>query len=230
MTTVDHPRPPRGARRGAAVASGRRFRLLAVAAVLAAAVAACGTDGADDAASGGDPTPTEGATAPLPTDPDADGDGLVSGVCAEGEPDCEDTIVSDDDGTAGGASGSCPVGDEDCTDESFGGQDVARPIPVSSAPLEGEDAVVGVTSGARPTQVLGAHLLADTTLQIGFGGNPCAIVESVEVVESPDQVRLLLLTGQDPSVDACIESYVEYRTNVELDEPLGDRTVLDLSG
>lgn len=232
MITLDHIRRGRLLWRSTVGTTTPWLRLVAVAAVLGTVLAACGSDGVADDPSGSDRSPTEADTAaPLPTDTDPDEDAPVSGACAEDEPDCTDTIdPGGDDGSTGGASGSCPVGDENCTDESFGGQDVTRPVPLSAAPLEGEDAIVGVTSGARPTQVIAAHLLADTTLQIGFGGNPCAVVQAVEIVESPEEVRLLLLTGMDPSVDACIESYVEYRTNVELDEPLGDRTVLDLSG
>ena len=201
-----------------------RTRLVTAAAALGLALAGCA--GATD----------PGAAAPTTEDVgvqdgrDAGGDGaVVSGMCAMDQPDCQDTVVE----PAGGASGSCPAGDEGCTDESLDGRDVARPVPFVGALAPEEDVAVaarGVTGGADGRTIEEATLLDDDTLRLAVIGNPCMVVEDVLVTESPTEVRVLVLAGQDPAVAACEDVGLWWSVDVDLAAPLGDRTVLDLAG
>lgn len=244
MSTHRAPRGPRAALRS-------WIRRTALPVVVAVALAACAGAADDDAAA-----PTDEGSAPAvdePADDDATGasdedaddtaseadgdDPSVSLACTEEQPDCDDTIEvgGGDDGAdsgaaGGGAAGSCLVGDEDCVDESYSGQDVARAVPVTSDELVGEDAPTGLTVDATGARIEGAAVLDDTTLQLAFSADPCTLVQDVVLTENDEEVRVLLLTGSDPRADACTQQVVEYVTTVELTDPLGDRTVLDLSG
>lgn len=194
--------------------------LLAVALATSLVLTACaGDDGA-----GSD-------TAGLPTAEDlgVEGEPATSGMCAEGEPDCQDTI--DPNASSGGAAGSCLAGDEDCTDESYDGQDVARPLPVATT-TDGEatPATRGETSGATGRRIEHAALVDEDTLELVVVGNRCMLVQDVLVTESADEVRVLVLGGQDAGVDACEDEGVSYAVTVDLDAPLGTRTLLDLAG
>lgn len=155
---------------------------------------------------------------------------MTSGMCAEDEPDCEDTIVGDSE-TEAGAAGSCLAGDEDCTDESYGGQDVARPVLLSDG-IEEETTTAerGSTSGATGATIERAVLVDDDTVRLVFVGSPCTLVEDVLVTESPAEVRVLVLTGQDATVEACQDEGLWLTIDLDLAEPLGDRTLLDLAG
>lgn len=179
--------------------------------------------------------------------PAADGDAADAPVsqhmCVEDEPDCQDMVTApvcapssteecDDTEVIGAdpAAGSCLVGDESCTDESHDGQDVSRPVPLADAPSGAEPAGRGATSGATGHVIEHAYLVDEDTLELTIGDNPCMLVEDVLVTESPEEVRVLVLAGQDATVDACIEPYVQFTVTVDLASPLGDRTVLDLAG
>ncbi len=215
--------------------TGQRSPRLAVAATaLALALAACGGGSGDGG--GAD-------TAGLPTAEDLGADGaadqpieeqeepVTSGMCAAEEPDCQDTIESGDSGKDGdAAAGSCLAGDEDCTDESYGGQDVARPIPLSGSPSGADRIDPGATSGATGRHVTGAYVAGDTTLELTFEGGACDLLEDVVVEESPGEVRVLVLSGMNASVDMCTQQIVQWSTEVSLEAPLGDRTLLDLAG
>ena len=56
------------------------------------------------------------------------------------------------------------------------------------------------------------------------------LVQDVLVTESPEEVRVLVLGGQDASVDECEDEGVSYAVTVDLEAPLGTRTLLDLAG
>ena len=156
---------------------------------------------------------------------------VTSGMCAAEEPDCQDTIEPDEEGAGGDpAAGSCLAGDPDCTDESHGGQDVARPVPLTGQASDAERIERGDTGGATGRMVTAAHLLDETTLELTFEGGACDLLEDVVVTESPGEVRVLVLSGMAASVDACTQQIVRWSTEVALEQPLGDRTLLDLGG
>lgn len=186
-----------------------RLRTAAAAAVLGLVLAGCaGTADTTD----GPPT----------------GEPVTSGMCAEGEPDCDDTPVSDVGSS--GAAGSCLAGDPDCTDESYGGQDVTRPVPLVAAIDDIRFAARGATSGATGRPMLQATLVDDDTLQLVVRGSPCMLIEDVVVTESPAEVRVLVLGGRDAAVETCQEGASTWAVEVDLDAPLGDRALLDLAG
>lgn len=153
---------------------------------------------------------------------------MTSGMCVEDEPDCEDMVVVDD-GDA--AAGSCLAGDEDCTDESYGGQDVTRPVRlVQDIQEETTPATRGTTSGASGVVVEQAALVDADTVRLVFVGSQCTLVEDVLVTESPAEVRVLVLAGQDAEVEDCEDEGLWLTVDVDLAEPLGDRMLLDLAG
>lgn len=153
----------------------------------------------------------------------------TSGMCVEGEPDCDDTVAIDTG--SGSAAGSCLAGDEDCTDESYGGQDVTRPVPlVQDIQEETAEAARGATSGASGTVVEQAALVDADTVRLVVIGSACTLVEDVLVTESPAEVRVLVLTGQDATVEACEDEGLWLHVDIDLAEPLGDRALLDLAG
>lgn len=71
----------------------------------------------------------------------------------------------------------------------------------------------------------------DQTLRVTYtsGVEPCYVLDSVEVEESPEQVTVTLLQGSDPAAgDAvCIEIAEQRVVEVPLSAPLGDRPVVD---
>ncbi len=200
-----------------------RPQLAVAAAVLGLALAGCA--GTSDTS---DTLPTADDLGVETTDGSGD-EPMTSGMCAQDEPDCQDTLVSGDG--AGAAAGSCLVGDEECTDESYDGQDVARPVRLS-AEVEEETTTAerGATSGATGVAIEQAVLVDDDTVRLVFVGSPCTLVEDVLVTESPAEVRVLVLAGQDATVEACEDEGLWLSLDVDLDEPLGDRTLLDLAG
>lgn len=165
----------------------------------------------------------------------ADGDDVLkSSVCAPSSTEeCDDTVVQTPAPVGPAtdpAAGSCLAGDEGCTDESYGGQDVARPVPLADAPSGAERATRGATSGATGHVIEHAHLVDEDTLELTIGDNPCMLVQDVLVQESDTEVRVLVLAGQDATVDGCIEPYIQFTIEVDLAAPLGERTLLDLAG
>ena len=69
------------------------------------------------------------------------------------------------------------------------------------------------------------------TLQIDFvaGIEPCSVLDHVEIRSEAGRVTLTLYEGADPSAGhvACIMIAEFKRVIVQLDQPLGDRTIVD---
>lgn len=59
------------------------------------------------------------------------------------------------------------------------------------------------------------------------GIDDCYGVADVEVIETTAKVEVTLIEGRVPTADACIEIAVKKAVDVPLDEPLGDRRVVD---
>ena len=67
------------------------------------------------------------------------------------------------------------------------------------------------------------------TISFVSGIEPCAVLDHVDVTESAKSVTITLFEGHDPEAQdvACIDIAVYKQVNVDLDSPLGDRTVRD---
>ena len=138
------------------------------------------------------------------------GDGMA--MCVEGVPDCDDMVV-------------IPGGDEPVSDD--GADASVGPLPEPDVVEPNPDAV---DLRARPFD---AATAGDDgrTIAIDFvsGVEPCYVLGRIDVDEGPRAVTITLLEGHLPSDDdvACIEIGVFKRTTVTLDEPLGDREIVD---
>ena len=70
-----------------------------------------------------------------------------------------------------------------------------------------------------------------TSVTIDFvsGVEPCYVLDHVEVAYGADDVTITLFEGHDPTAGdvACIEIGVSKQVIVTLDEPLGDRAIVD---
>jgi hypothetical protein len=114
--------------------------------------------------------------------------------------------------------------------------------PVSSGPIsddpdrgDGGPVLVAPTPGmadvhARPFD--SATVNDDgTSVTIDFvsGVEPCAVLDRVDVGYGAEAVTITLYEGRDPNAGdvACIEIAVFRRVIVQLDEPLGDREIVD---
>jgi hypothetical protein len=162
-------------------------------------------------------------------------------ACLEGATDCDDAVAVAagdpmvdppmvDPPGSGAAGESCLAGDADCTDESYSGQDVARFVDTSDersgAPQTARGATVGATG--RFIEQVGV-LEGETLLEITFTGGACDLVEDVLVVESDTEVRLLVLSAQDASVEMCTSQIVTWAIDIRLDVPLDGRVLMDIS-
>jgi len=67
------------------------------------------------------------------------------------------------------------------------------------------------------------------TIDFVSGVEPCAVLDRVDVGYGADAVTITLFEGRDPNAGdvACIEIAVFKRVIVRLDEPLGDREIVD---
>jgi hypothetical protein len=74
---------------------------------------------------------------------------------------------------------------------------------------------------------------SNTLIVIFWSGvEPCNVLDRVEIEETARDVTITLYEGSDPQMGdaACIELAVKKAVEVELEEPLGDRKVLDGAG
>ncbi len=96
-----------------------------------------------------------------------------------------------------------------------------------SPPTTQEDAPGGLI-GVRTHRLDGMSVVDDTTILLLMTGDPapCFLVDRVEKVETDSSVELTVYVGSEPDV-ACIAIIEEHSTTVTLDQPLGDRTVID---
>lgn len=67
------------------------------------------------------------------------------------------------------------------------------------------------------------------TIDFVSGVEPCNVLDHVDVHYGTDAVTITLFEGHDPNAGdvACIEIGVFKQVVVQLDEPLGDRTIVD---
>jgi hypothetical protein len=67
------------------------------------------------------------------------------------------------------------------------------------------------------------------TIDFWSGVEPCTVLDRVDVRYDSRTVTITLFEGRDPNAGdvACIEIAVQKRVVVRLDEPLGDRRIVD---
>lgn len=165
----------------------------------------------------GAPEPTEGGSEPA-----SSGGGMA--MCVEGVPDCEDMVVVPDDGTCGEVIGSGPdaaVSDACASDDrvSDGGDaTLVEPTPgmADVRPHAFDRAVVGDDGRS-------------VTVSFWSGVEPCYVLDHVDVAYAADAIAITVFEGHDPSAGdvACIEIALLKEVVVELEEPVGDREIVD---
>ena len=197
---------------------GRVAFLMSVAALVVAAIAGSQLAAAvsREDSGGSAPGSTGGGVAGIcaaPEDGDApvsDCDDTVSTICAEPDggataaEDCDDMVgAPDDDGT---------ISDPD------GGAQLVEPTPGMAGvrPHPFDHAVVGDDG---------------TTVTVFFwsGIEPCYVLDHVDVRYGADAITITLYEGHDASEGdvACIEIALRKKVGIQLDEPVGDREIVD---
>jgi hypothetical protein len=107
---------------------------------------------------------------------------------------------------------------------------VGTPVPAptgSSGPLR-----VSPRSGlvdVRPVPWIRADAVGPRTVEVEFYGGveECEGLDHVEVRERPDTVRITVFVGRVPEAEVCIELAVLKAATARLEEPLGDRRIVD---
>lgn len=158
-----------------------------------------------------------GATGPDP----ADGSPPVAGMCAAGEPDCDDTPTRPPSDPAAGA---CLEGATECDDVPGSAPPPGdAPDPTRVEPREG---LVEVA----PTPWEDVQPNPDQTVLTvtWWGGNEtCFGLDHVEVDETDEVVTITVHTGRVEGVDACTMEALRKAVEVPLDAPLGPRSIVD---
>lgn len=154
----------------------------------------------------------------------------VAAATADGSPPptaSEQPAISDPAGgtmpAGGGAMGMCAPGYPDCVDVIVDPSGLGDPQIVEPRP--------GMTN-VYPRIYDTARIGDDgTTVTIDFwsGVEPCYVLDHVDVAYGADEVTVTLFEGSDPTGGdvACIEIGVSKRVVITLDEPLGDRALVD---
>lgn len=131
-----------------------------------------------------------------------------------------------DNDSVSGATGS---GEILCSEEG------TIPPPECLPPDAGEPELVTPRPGmadVRPIPWERAEPVGDARLRVHWTGGvePCYVLDRVEVTETAETVTVTLFQGSDPTAppdQACIEIGVFKAVEVDLEAPLGDRTVVD---
>jgi len=150
--------------------------------------------------------------------------GGAAGTCLEGVPDCVDTVVDPDQ----------PCGVEVVDGTGPDGTVSFAPCPGEEPPTEPEPAIVEPRSGMTnvyPRPFDTATVSDDgltVTIDFWSGVEPCYVLDHVDVAYG-DAVIITLFEGSEPTDEpvACIEIAVMKRVVITLDEPLGDRPIID---
>jgi hypothetical protein len=100
------------------------------------------------------------------------------------------------------------------------------PVP-SPTPrlLEPEPGLVQV----RPQPWDSSEVLGPRTVQVAFigGVEECYGLDRVEVRERPERVEITVFVGWKPEAEVCIDLGEFQAARVTLDEPVGDREIVD---
>jgi hypothetical protein len=81
----------------------------------------------------------------------------------------------------------------------------------------------------RPVPWVRADAVDRRTVEVEFYGGveECEGLDRVEVRERPRTVRITVFVGRVPEAEVCIELAVLKATTVRLEEPIGDRRIVD---
>ena len=131
--------------------------------------------------------------------------GGAIGMCAPGYPDCVDTVVNPD--------GEVPPNQDPAVDPQV---------------VEPRSGMTNVYARMFDSATVGDD---GRTVTIDFwsGVEPCYVLDHVDVASTADEVTITLFEGSEPTDEpvACIEIGVLKRVMITLDEPLGDREIVD---
>jgi hypothetical protein len=91
--------------------------------------------------------------------------------------------------------------------------------------LEPEPGLVDV----RPQPWDSSEVLGPRTVQVTFYGgvDECFGLDRVEVRERPDRVMVTVFLGRHPEAEVCIDLAELQAVRVTLDDPVGDRKIVD---
>ena len=191
--------------------NAKGFFLLLVSATLFLGLTACGDPNAASDA---------GADAVIDAGGGGTSDGCsVPGYDGEGSPPPQEPYGDCD--TAGTDGPEEPVS----SDPNDGSDEVPNPGPSPVEPRPGQENV-------RPLGWEKAKPSADgSSVKIVFwsGVEPCYVLDRVEVEYEAEKVLITLFQGSTPSEEevACIDIALQKVTTVELEEPLGERKIVD---
>ena len=176
---------------------------------------------------------------------------LLGTACGSDAPDAEGGLPTDG---GGGAAGACLVGAEDCQDT---GGDMGAPPPSSMCAEDApdcDDTVVSPPNEDLPADgapdepeprfvepkgdLIDVHPVAwnevavdeddqAITVQWWSGVEPCHALSKVSVDYTDEAVTITVLEGAEESDVACIEIAELKAYRIQLDEPLGPRSILD---
>ena len=165
-----------------------------------AIVAAAGAGGGSEPGSRGG-----GPSIPIAVDP------VVPGPCGVAV-----TSGSGPDGTV--SYTPCPGEDPSPTD----------PVPTPLEPTPGMDHVHARGWDSAAVRDDGTSV----TLTFYTGVAPCSVLDHIDVAYGADTVTITLYEGSDPTARdvACIDIAMLASTTVKLDQPLGDRKIVDGAG
>jgi hypothetical protein len=171
--------------------------------------------------------------------------GDPSAMCLQGVTDCDDVVIGDGQTSPGSDGDGSPPSTGSGEDPPCGvevvegtGPDATvsfTPCEEPNAPIPTDPVITEPTPGmanvrARPFDA--ATVDADgrtVTIEFVSGIEPCTVLDHIDVAYGTDTVTITLFEGSDPDAGdvACIDIGVFKRTVVVLDQPLGDRTVVD---
>lgn len=183
------------------------LRYIAIFAVLAIGLTACGLAEAATPATTQPPTIAVGEPAP--------GSNPSTGMCVRDMPDCVDVVLEPTD------ADRCIPEVPDCEDTG-----TTEPIEYAPVVVEGEQAGDGHVVGG------GALIAADnTTLTVGFwmGSGDCFAVERVDVAETDTKVAVDITVAPRALDQVCVEIAEARSITVALARPLGGR-ILEVGG
>ena len=148
---------------------------------------------------------------------------LVLAACVLTLGACGEATSDDAGGPGGGVAGSPGMPDAPVGTHLDPNEPMPEPSPSLVEPEPGQVDVRRI--GWESYEADGSQLL----ISYWSGVEPCSVLDHVDVRETRKKVTVTLFEGRSPTDEdvACIEIALLKGTIVELEEPLGDRKVVD---